>query len=469
MKFNFKSALKPSLALITIISCLGTQASTRDVFVQLFEWSWIDIEHECEENLPKLGITGVQISPPNEHAVLDGRPWYERYQPVSYKIQSRSGDEKSFIRMIEECKKRGVYIYVDAVLNHTAWNPPHGHVWQGIAGSLYRAFQFPEFSTIHKFNRCRQNQGDDSIYNWGNRFEIQSCNLANLPDLNTSNPQVQKTLYNYLARLAELGVKGLRIDAAKHIPASELKVIVGDLFSPEHIYQEVIDMSTHEVIKSQEYFQIGKVNNFRYGRDLGHIFRSGNLAHLQNLGDSWGYTTSDKSVIFIDNHDTQRGHGPSEHVLNYNSTVLYEMATAFMLAWPYGQPILMSSYRFQNDKQGPPARDMNIKDPCLDRGWVCEHRSQLNAELIHLRRNYIQPFITGWWQGSQKQIAFSRDNKVFFVFNRDTYPIDSVKHLNLQVGQYRDFISGQVFTIMEPQQQINLNVKPDQVRVYIKQ
>ena len=56
------------------------------------------------------------------------------------------------------------------------------------------------------------------------------------------------------------------------------------------------------------------------------------------------------------------------------------MAVAFMLAWPYGQPVVMSSFKFEDFNQGPPMnQDESIQrvqfcgDVCTN-GWVCEHR-----------------------------------------------------------------------------------------------
>ena len=37
------------------------------VFVQMFEWRWTDLAHECEEYLGPTGYTAVQTSPPQEH------------------------------------------------------------------------------------------------------------------------------------------------------------------------------------------------------------------------------------------------------------------------------------------------------------------------------------------------------------------------------------------------------------------
>src|SRR5688500_14542770 len=61
-------------------------AAAGDVFVHLFEWQWSDIAAECENVLGPYGFAAVQISPPQEHVVLGGFPWWQRYQPVSYSI-----------------------------------------------------------------------------------------------------------------------------------------------------------------------------------------------------------------------------------------------------------------------------------------------------------------------------------------------------------------------------------------------
>jgi alpha-amylase len=443
-------------------------ASTKDVLVQLFEWKWDDISRECLLYLPALGISGVQISPPNEHAVLENRPWYERYQPVSYILHSRSGDEQSFRKMVQTCNSVGINIYADVVINHTAWNPSNGKTFYGIAGSPFGHMRFPDFSSGAYFNQCRNGVDHDSIRDWNNRFEVQFCNLAGLPDLKTSDSSVQNTISGYLEKLASIGVKGLRIDAAKHIPFHDLKKIVKDIFKPEFVYQEVVDMGGHEVIVAQEYFGIGKVNNFRYGRDLGKIFSSGALSELQHLGDSWGYTPSEKSVVFVDNHDTQRGHGPSEHVINYKAGPVYKMATAFMLAWPYGQPILMSSYHFDTDKQGPPDRNANISDPCFDRGWICEHRFGMIPVLTSLRKKIQSPFITGWWSGTFRQIAFSRDNKYLFIFNRDSHTLSNISRVNLESGTYINPLSSESLQVLPNDHKLNVNVEANSFKIFMK-
>lgn len=96
-------------------------SANRSVIVQLFEWKFSDVAKECEHFLGPNGFGGVQVSPVHENVVIrvnGQRPWYERYQPISYKISSRSGNETQFRDMVDRCNKAGVRIYVDIVLNH---------------------------------------------------------------------------------------------------------------------------------------------------------------------------------------------------------------------------------------------------------------------------------------------------------------------------------------------------------------
>jgi alpha-amylase len=75
------------LTLFSPVVCLaGAAPAQGTVFVHLFEWAWNDVAEECEDFLGPKGYFAIQISPPNEHRMLLGRPWYERYQPVSYKL-----------------------------------------------------------------------------------------------------------------------------------------------------------------------------------------------------------------------------------------------------------------------------------------------------------------------------------------------------------------------------------------------
>ena len=86
-------------------------------FVHLFEWKWVDVARECETFLGPHGFAAVQISPSSENVVLNGYPWWQRYQVASYDLVSRSGNEDELRDMVSRCNAAGVDVYVDAVIN----------------------------------------------------------------------------------------------------------------------------------------------------------------------------------------------------------------------------------------------------------------------------------------------------------------------------------------------------------------
>jgi alpha-amylase len=65
-----------------------------------------------------------------------------------------------------------------------------------------------------------------AVQDWSNVWQLHNCELEGLAELATERDDVRATLANYLVSLFALGVDGLRIDAAKHLPPSELRAIL---------------------------------------------------------------------------------------------------------------------------------------------------------------------------------------------------------------------------------------------------
>lgn len=141
---------------------------------------------------------------------------------------------------------------------------------------------------------------------------------------------------------------------------SQVNNLNTDLGFPEgarpFIYQEVIDLGGEGVSKT-EYTDFGAVTEFVFGATLGTVFRgseSMQLSYLSDWGASWGMiANNDEALVFVDNHDNQRGHGAGgDQILTYKDAKLYKMAIAFMLAHTYGQPRVMSSFYFEDTSEG---------------------------------------------------------------------------------------------------------------------
>ncbi|NXI53664.1 AMYP amylase, partial [Chloroceryle aenea] len=276
------------LLLAAVGVCCGQYSpntlSRRTSIVHLFEWRWADIALECERYLAPNGFGGVQVSPPNENIVVTNpnRPWWERYQPVSYKICTRSGNENEFRDMVTRCNNVGVHVYVDAVVNHMC-GAAGGSGTHSTCGSYFSAGNrdFPAVPySGWDFNDGKCRSGSGEIENYGDIYQVRDCRLVSLLDLALEKDYVRSKIAEYMNYLIDIGVAGFRIDAAKHMWPGDIKAFLDKLkdlnttwFSEgtkPFIYQEVIDLGG-EPIKGSDYFGNGRVTEFKYGAKLGTV------------------------------------------------------------------------------------------------------------------------------------------------------------------------------------------------------
>jgi alpha-amylase len=442
--------------------------TARTAFVQLFEWKWTDIARECETYLGPKGFAAVQISPPNEHSWIttgDGAPfpWWMRYQPVSYSLdRSRSGTRAEFIDMVNRCNAVGVGIYADAVFNHMT------------SGSGTTSSSGNDPWGVESYPRVPYGTGDFhptcTVNNYQDANNVQTCQLVGLQDLNTGSPYVRGKIADYLVDMASIGVKGFRVDAAKHMSPSDVGAIISAvnarLSTRPYWFLEVIG-AAGEAVQPSQYFgsddNLVNVTEFAYGPQLfGKFAGGGHISDLRTFGESWGLMPSNRAVAFTDNHDVQRGHAGSGNYLTYHNGPTYDLANVFMLAWPYGYPVLMSSYAFNTSSAfdtsyGPPfdpstgatvgpwARG-GSQPACSNQavgGWVCEHRFRPIGNMVGFRNATMANWFTSdWWDDGNGQIAFGRGNLGFVVINDEGGTLSRSFHTSLPAGSYCDVISG---------------------------
>jgi alpha-amylase len=455
------------------------QSTPRTAFVHLFEWKWADIAKECENYLGPKGFAAVQVSPPNEHAIIrqsnGNYPWWERYQPVGYSIaQSRSGTAAEFQNMVTRCHNVGVDVYVDAVINHMTGGGGSGFdgtYYHGSNGSAYTKYNYPDTYADWDFHACHSD-----INNYGDASNVQNCELAGLSDLNTGSAYVRGKIAGYLISLANIGVRGFRIDAVKHISPTDMAAIIDQVnaaINPDPYYfQEVID-GGGEAVHASDYFGVSggqaDVTEFKYQDKLSKKFLNATysggyekLAELSTFGTTWGLMASEKAIVFTANHDTERGHGGGGAFISYQNGVLNDLSHVFMLAWPYGYPSIMSSFAFDSSSTagtdaGPPSDangNTNSIYPagsntpnCFNQtpgvGWVCEHRWRPIGNMVAFRNYTASVWSTSnWWDNGNNQIAFSRGDKGFVAINREAGTLSRTFQTGLSAGTYCDVIHG---------------------------
>lgn len=196
---------------------------------------------------------------------------------------------------------------------------------------------------------------------------------------------------------------------------------------------------------------MGVVTEFKFSAEIGSVFRGNNpLANLESWGEGWGFLPSDTALVFVDNHDNQRGHGAGgDNVLTYKNGKAYRAATAFTLAHTYGHVRVMSSFAFDNTDIGPPADGSgNILSPSINadgscgNGWVCEHRWRQIYNMVGFRSAVEGSDIADWWSNGDNKIAFSRYGSGFIAFNNGNDDLNEDLQTSLPAGTYCDIISG---------------------------
>lgn len=421
-----------------------TNPAATDVTMIAFQQSWKTIGDECTKTYGPEGVKYVQVSPPQES--IQGTQWWTVYQPVSYKLDSRFGTEDEFKTMISQCKAAGVQIVADVVLNHTTG---HDVSWvddqYGVAGTEYNGsygrypgigiYQYEESGNNHQyglpsgdFHTCKSNVSDN-ISDYTNADEVWNCRLSTMWDINTGSDRVQNIQAEYLAHLWEDGVRGFRIDSAKHMDPNDIASIKRKFMTKADITDERSFPWSQEVIyhngesekfAPERYEKNGQVTEFSYAYSLLKDF-NGSITNLKNITSDL-LDDADNATVFVSNWDTARG----SETLKPVSGARYELANAFMLGYDYGHPKILSDYAFnestQYDDGVKDSTDTTVpkismddvcstqKDPTqMEYGdWNCQQRWTSIRGMIKFHNAVNGTSVSNWQESGSNNIAFER-------------------------------------------------------------
>ncbi|KAI8986851.1 glycoside hydrolase [Trametes punicea] len=407
-------------------------SGSKDVIVQMFEWTWDSVAAECTSFIGPAGYGFVQVSPPQEH--VQGDQWWTDYQPVSYILTSKRGNRTQLANMISTCHEAGVGVIMDTIFNHMTGMDSG----TGVAGSTFTHYDYPGIYQNQDFHHCGLEPGDD-IVNYDNAVEVQTCELDNLADLATETEYVRSRLAEYANDLLSLGADGLRLDAAKHINVTDIANILSRLDRTVYITQEVI-YGEGEPITPNQYTGNGDVQEFRYTTALQDAFLDGGISSLESF-DNLGWVPGTGANVFVTNHDTER----NGNSLNINSpSNTYVTAMIFSLAHPYGTPTILSSYGgfTDTDAGAPNGGTGTCSGSGGANGWLCQHRWTAVAGMVGFRNNVGSAALTNWVAPQSQQIAFGRGSLGFVAINNADSDWSTTFETSLPDGSYCDVISG---------------------------
>lgn len=163
--------------------------------------------------LSSLGVNCIWLLPfydtPNKDNGYDVRDYY--------KIDPKLGDLGHFAELLDAAEELGMRILVDLVVNHTS----NEHAWFKKArkdkNSPYRDFYI-------WMDEKPKDEGENAVFGnstWEYDEEAGAYYYHSFypfqPDLNISNPAVQKEIQRIMHFWLKLGVAGFRMDAAPHM------------------------------------------------------------------------------------------------------------------------------------------------------------------------------------------------------------------------------------------------------------
>ncbi len=444
----------------------GSARHRSDVQANLWEWNWPSVGRECTTVLGPAGYGGVQVAPPANSlsrtapdAETGGRggvrhPWWEVYQPATYELDSRMGTEEQFQAMVDTCRAAGVKVYVDAVVNHMT-----GQGETSYTGADYDDYTYPteagaepgslyDREDFHArgdgVDQCPTGSGD--IEDFNDERQVLRCELLSLEDLRTDVPATREKVVAYLDDLIARGVSGFRVDAAKHVGNEDLAAMLDELDDtvdgerPQWALE--VFPGSPGTLSQRAATGVGDVLGFDYAYQLKNAFTSypdgasGNITSLRVFGEDAGLVPSESSLVFVQNHDTERG----DETLSYRDGATNVIANQLMLAHPYGTPQVYSAFTFEEAYASPPADDDGfITDTdCDSDAWACVDRDPQITAMVAFHAAVGDAPLDNWYDDGINLIAFSRGDRGFFAVNNAEEPVTAEVSTGLRAGTYCD-------------------------------
>ena len=264
----------------------GLADSIQDgVILHCFNWKYSDIEAELPA-IAEAGFTSVQTSPA-QPSVKSGT-WYWLYQPLGFYVGTNDlGSKEDLEDLCDEAEKYDINVIVDVVANHLAGD--HTNIQGDLKDSQY----------WHTYGK---------VTSWADRDQVINGEIG-MPDLNSEHPYVYQTVSNYIDELQDLGVDGIRWDAAKHIGLPS----EGCNFWPEvtdqglYHYGEILvgpdDRTSGNEGLMKEYTKYMTVTDSTYGKTLRDAFASGTVPTVFGNWSARGIS-NDKLIYWAESHDT---------------------------------------------------------------------------------------------------------------------------------------------------------------------
>ena len=283
--------LRLSALTLALLSLLGLQAADygqpseiqKGNILQCFNWSMAEVKSNLA-NIASAGYGAVQLSPLQRADIKSGYAWHDLYRPYDLALKGSSfmGSESDLKALCTEAANYGIKIIVDVVANHVDKTSGYHDTWWDSNG------------------RVRWN----GSINYGDRYSITHGQLGDYGDVNSEDSEVQQRAKNFVQKLKDCGVKGIRWDAAKHIglPSEGCNFwsTVTSVSGMYH-YGEILDSPGPNEGIITEYAKYMSFTDNRYSDNAAR--NNGGIP--SSYGGAWaGKSLENKCVYWGESHDT---------------------------------------------------------------------------------------------------------------------------------------------------------------------
>jgi glycosidase len=158
-----------------------------------------------------LGIEAIWLMP------VFASPSYHGYDAIDYyRINPDYGTEADFDALVAECRRRGIAVVLDLMLNHTSSQ----HPWFVASARDPQGDKRDWYVWREENPGWTQPWGSGPSWHERNGAYYYGIFWSGMPDLNWRNPEVREEARAISRFWLDRGVAGFRLDAAKHLVAT---------------------------------------------------------------------------------------------------------------------------------------------------------------------------------------------------------------------------------------------------------
>ena len=246
-----------AVAVMLTVLLSAHRPAPANVILHAFDWSYATVADRAPA-IAAAGYGAVLVTPPLKSPITSECRWYQRYQPQDFRVISHcDGDKESFVAMINALSAVGVRTYADVVVNHMANERNASTTFPGTA-TLEEYANNPDYWERQRLYGDLENglfsaqdfHPANCIRDYDNREQVIKGRICGggddpgLPDLKDTVPGenwVLEQRKQYVQTLYDLGVRGFRLDAAKHMPNGAIRYFVPDKIAKNsQVFAEII-------------------------------------------------------------------------------------------------------------------------------------------------------------------------------------------------------------------------------------